>query len=565
MKKIVYLLFIVVLVSGCTHFNKNIRKESSGTKVSEQEGELYIEYLKLKEKNERIHKRQEILQKLLKRHPESDQLKKDLIEVSFEMQKYKKALGLVNNLINKFPEDINLYYKKAQIIQAIGDFPEDVYIKIEELSSQTIYVQFKLAEYYYKNKEYKKAFKYYYKIYEEKHNLEIFKRLIFTGFKIEKYKEIYDITMKYKDLKSTTNDELIRYLIASNEINKIIKFLKINYSKMEYNFKAKLYFTLYYKFDKKNHLEKKKLDLIKNGLPKNEVNMFLAYYYLENKKKEDDEKSIQILQNLIAKGYENDDVYQYVFNYYIKNNQYNKLKQLYLKKRERIKDESIGVRILYQLMKSNNENVSDFFELMDWKKIKNKYLFSFFYGTLELKEYKKADELIKKIPNEIIDQKNLFDYYFLKMQIKSNVNDYEKMKYYFEKAVKLEPNNANLLNYYGYSLLLMDKNYDKALGYLKKAYEESPQNAAINDSLGWAYFKLGNMEKAVKYINFSLNKIPDDPEVLYHKARIEEYYNRLNNALMYLERAKKNNKGGVDYVDIEAEIKRIKNIIDSNN
>jgi len=371
--------------------------------------------------------------------------------------------------------------------------------------------------------------------------------------------------MMYKNYKSVTNDEIIRYLIISKDIPKALKFVKENYSKMEYQFKAKIYFTLYYKFDKQNELQKYKKRLENMGFPKNEIEMFLAYYYLENKNSEDDNRSVEILNNLIDKGYANDDVYLYLFNYYIKNDNYDKIKQLYIAKRDDFEDNSLGVKILYSLIKENYSQSADFFDIIRWEKMENKYVFSFFYGLIEMKRYKKADNLIERIDTKIIKENNLFDYYFLKVQIKSNSNDYKGMKKNFELANKIDPDNADLLNYYGYSLLLMNKDYEKALKYLKKAYEISPKNAAINDSLGWAYFKLEQVEKAVRYINFSLNKIPNDPEVLYHKARIEEYYGRYSNSLMYLKKRKQNEDKKIEYIDFDKEINRIKNIINNNS
>ena len=68
----------------------------------------------------------------------------------------------------------------------------------------------------------------------------------------------------------------------------------------------------------------------------------------------------------------------------------------------------------------------------------------------------------------------------------------------FEKALKFSPDEAEVLNYYGYSLLQYGKNFEKALTLLKKAHTLEPENSAVLDSLGWAYFKLNQYLKALE-------------------------------------------------------------------
>ena len=43
-----------------------------------------------------------------------------------------------------------------------------------------------------------------------------------------------------------------------------------------------------------------------------------------------------------------------------------------------------------------------------------------------------------------------------------------------------------------------------------------PNNGAFRDSLGWAYYKLGNTDRAIKELELAVQFIPDDSDVREH-------------------------------------------------
>ena len=76
---------------------------------------------------------------------------------------------------------------------------------------------------------------------------------------------------------------------------------------------------------------------------------------------------------------------------------------------------------------------------------------------------------------------------------------YERQKKYdlaeeaFRKVLADDPKNAMALNYLGYMLADRDTRLEEALGYIRRAVALDPQNGAYLDSLGWAYYKLGQV------------------------------------------------------------------------
>ena len=67
----------------------------------------------------------------------------------------------------------------------------------------------------------------------------------------------------------------------------------------------------------------------------------------------------------------------------------------------------------------------------------------------------------------------------------------------FEKALRFDANNPVYLNYAGYILLELEKNIPYALSLIEKAVSLMPNDGAILDSLGWAYYMQGDYEKAL--------------------------------------------------------------------
>jgi len=81
----------------------------------------------------------------------------------------------------------------------------------------------------------------------------------------------------------------------------------------------------------------------------------------------------------------------------------------------------------------------------------------------------------------------------------------------FRQALKLSPNQPQVLNYLGYSFIDMGLNYDEAIQMIKTAVRLRPDDAFIIDSLGWAYFKLKDYKNAVLNLERAVELRPQDP------------------------------------------------------
>ena len=83
-------------------------------------------------------------------------------------------------------------------------------------------------------------------------------------------------------------------------------------------------------------------------------------------------------------------------------------------------------------------------------------------------------------------------------------------------ALELAPNDASLLNYLGYSWIDRGINLEKGFELIRKAVSLHPHSGMIVDSLGWAHYKRGEYEEAVRYLERAVELEPGDPVLNDH-------------------------------------------------
>jgi tetratricopeptide (TPR) repeat protein len=106
----------------------------------------------------------------------------------------------------------------------------------------------------------------------------------------------------------------------------------------------------------------------------------------------------------------------------------------------------------------------------------------------------------------------------------------------FRKLLAKQPDNPAALNYLGYMFADKGVQLDEARTMLVKAVELDPTSGAFQDSLGWVYFRLGDLDRAEKHLIEGLRLEPFDATVHEHvgdlfrargeKARAAEAYRK---------------------------------------
>lgn len=173
-------------------------------------------------------------------------------------------------------------------------------------------------------------------------------------------------------------------------------------------------------------------------------------------------------------------------------------------------------------------------------------------SLIELKQDQKAldllDQMIKERPKDTRALVEKADYYRLKEDFKSAEKFYTQaiqrdteynqsqnwILYYARgicfdrqkkwqqaekdllRSLEIYPQQADVLNYLGYSWIEQGKNLQKAEEMVRKAVELKPKDGYIADSLGWALYKLGRYDEAITYLEKATEIETNDPVINDH-------------------------------------------------
>jgi len=112
--------------------------------------------------------------------------------------------------------------------------------------------------------------------------------------------------------------------------------------------------------------------------------------------------------------------------------------------------------------------------------------------------------------------KNTWIYYYYRGICEERSKQWSKAEADMRKALELQPEQPHVLNYLGYSWIDQGINLDEGMKMIKRAVEQRPDDGYIVDSLGWAYYRIGNYEDAVKNLERAIDLKPEDPTINDH-------------------------------------------------
>ena len=122
------------------------------------------------------------------------------------------------------------------------------------------------------------------------------------------------------------------------------------------------------------------------------------------------------------------------------------------------------------------------------------------------------DRALNKYPNET-------DLLFARVLLNDSRGDREASERDLRQIITMQPEDSRALNHLGYMLADQTERYEEALELIERAIAISPDDPAIIDSLGWAQFKLGNLEDALYNLRRAYAAFPD-PEVAAHLGEV---------------------------------------------
>ncbi len=103
----------------------------------------------------------------------------------------------------------------------------------------------------------------------------------------------------------------------------------------------------------------------------------------------------------------------------------------------------------------------------------------------------------------------------------------------------MAPTSAEVLNYLGFLLADQGRSLDEAVRLVQRALEVDPGNPAYLDSLGWAYYRLGELQEAERYLTPAARQLPRNAVVQDHLGDVFAGLGRWNDAIASWTRALK--------------------------
>ena len=286
---------------------------------------------------------------------------------------------------------------------------------------------------------------------------------------------------------------------------KLEKFTEIFSCKSESNILSEFFYLIASLYSSQNDFEKSNFYInISNFLnPKFKFNLsLLAENYYKNN---DYKKTENILNNFN----ENDDIY-----YWYK-----------IKKKASIISNELGIQESLNFINSK------------FNKIKNpslKILFDMANITKGFEEYETSIVYYNKVLSKIsLNSESRAEILYRRGSCYERLGQFEKSDKDLLNSLKINPNDAYVLNYLAYSWLERNYKIDTSITMLEKAYKQKKNDPYILDSVGWAYYLVGDLIKAEQFLRKSIKIMPDDPIVNDHYGDILWAMNRKTQAKYY--------------------------------
>ena len=442
-------------------------------------------------------------EKIVKATPNNKDAYKDWATAAYYSKKYAKAIDIYNKIEEKFGISYEIFISKSQIYEFQNNL-KDAIIDTKRIISkhpeETVFYQY-LASLYVKQKEYTKAF------------------------------EVYQQILKIDSLNTDVNFLLSDYYRAIGEKEKSYFQLKKAFENpyVDYEEKAKILFSYYDLTGQYPELKKQAIELS------------------------------QILTKVHANNFVSFTIYA---DFLYQNNQKQLARDEY---RKAFALDSSKFLIIQQIMfcsSSLSDDKSLLLESNQAISIFPEQALSYLFNAYAYFGLNKNPEALKTLQNGLIyitdDKDPLTEQYYSTLgDAYYKNNEFAKTFEIYEKALKINPLNAYVLNNYSYYLSLRNENLDKSLDMAKKAIKIEPENISYLDTYAWALYKNNNLEMAKIIIEQAIkNGAKNNAVIIEHYGDILYKLNEKEKAFEMWEKAKGIGKGS-EFLDKKINDKKL--------
>ena len=176
------------------------------------------------------------------------------------------------------------------------------------------------------------------------------------------------------------------------------------------------------------------------------------------------------------------------------------------------------------IAKEKNDEIALIFITSKFEQIKNpniKMIFDIANFYKNSKEYEKAIMYYSEIIKNLDDTSKVkSDLLYRRGGSFERLKEYKKADEDLLYSLKIDPDDAYALNYLAYSWLERNYKIDEAINMLEKANSLNGDDPYIIDSIGWAFYLVGDYIKAENFLKRAVELMPEDPVVNDHYGDI---------------------------------------------
>jgi len=557
MKKIIkpIAFFVIVLTLFSCTTSKQIKNRNTKQNVTQQdkrqEADIFINAIKERELGN-IEKSLELFNKAIQTDPEDP-------AVFYEKARLLQAMGRNDDALTSVKKAIaldngNKWYKVlyAKISKAAGNYDDYVstYEELVKAYPKDINFVQELAFAYYFTGNYLNAIKMYNKIEDwagvnerlSTQKVQLYDKIGMQDSAVAEYEKLISL---YPD--ETRYYALLAEYCAKNNLNEKAEWA---YQKIEKINPDDPYVHISLAdFYKKTGKDEKSFEELKIGFAnpkldiKTKINILFNYY--SGDLTEAQKKQALILSGILKKTHPNSALSEsFHASMLYENKQYEQARTL-----------------LYKILKQDKSNYALWQELLFSDLYLNSYdtlaidaeeaidLFPsnplpyFFAGisNFQLKKYEKAKTFLETGKDFVVNNNALLEQFYSSLGDTYNeLGNYDASYAAYDKVLKINPQNAIVLNNYAYYLSLRSVQLEKAAGFAKKAVDLDPYNHNNLDTYAWVLYKQGKYEEALNWIRKAIANGGDTSGVvLEHYGDILYKTGNVKEAIKYWKLAKK--------------------------
>ncbi len=136
-----------------------------------------------------------------------------------------------------------------------------------------------------------------------------------------------------------------------------------------------------------------------------------------------------------------------------------------------------------------------------------------------LRQADRAGQALELFDRVLTQRPNMAEVRYSRALIQVELGRLEAAERDLRALLAADPDHAHALNALGYTLVDRTDRYQEGYELIRRAYRLKPDSAAIIDSMGWAYYRLGDLQSALEYLERA-HRMSGDPEIAAHLAEV---------------------------------------------